>query len=139
MAVDYGQKRIGISVTDPLQIIAQGLTTVETKSIFVFLADYLKKESVCTIVVGYAKNANNTDAESMQYIKPFVEKLKNVYPNISIEYEDERYTSKLAVRTMIDAGVKKMDRRNKALIDQVSSTIILQSYMERMSNLKKYL
>ncbi len=129
LAFDYGKKRTGIAVTDELQIIASGLTTVETKELFSFLAEYLKTESVELFVVGLPKKMDNTPSESEQYIKPFLEKLKNKYPNIPIVRVDERFSSKMAFQAMIDGGVKKQQRRNKGMIDEVSATIILQSYL----------
>ncbi len=129
LAFDYGKKRTGIAVTDELQIIASGLTTIETKELFSFLAEYLKTESVELFVVGLPKKMDNTPSESEQYIKPFLEKLKNKYPSIPIVRVDERFSSKMAFQAMIDGGVKKQQRRNKGMIDEVSATIILQSYL----------
>lgn len=130
LSIDYGKKRTGIAVSDPLQIIANGLTTVETPKIFDFLSDYLKKEDVETIIVGLPKQMNGELSENMKRIEPFVNRLKKLYPNISIEYSDERFSSKMAHQTMIDGGLKKHDRRNKKLVDEISATIILQGYME---------
>lgn len=135
MAIDYGKKRVGVAVSDPSQIIANGLTTVASGEIFKFLTDYLSKEVVDVIVVGLPKTMQNEESESMKYIKPFVEGLKKRFPNISVEMHDERFTSVLAHRAMLDGGLKKMDRRNKALVDEISATIILQSYMESKRNL----
>ena len=129
LALDYGEKRTGIAVTDELQIIASGLTTVETKKIFSFLTEYLKKEKVELFIVGEPKQMNNTESESEQFIKPFIEKLHLTFPKIPIKRVDERFTSKMAFQTMIDSGLKKKQRRNKALIDEISATIILQSYL----------
>lgn len=134
MAIDYGKKRVGVAVSDPSQIIANGLTTVASSEIFKFLTDYLSKEVVDVIVVGLPKTMQNEESESMKYIKPFVEGLKKRFPNISVEMHDERFTSVLAHRAMLDGGLKKMDRRNKALVDEISATIILQSYMESKRN-----
>lgn len=130
LAIDYGQKRVGLAVTDPLKIIANGLTTVHVKDIFDYLKDYFEKEEVETIVIGLAKQLNNEASESMRYIEPFVKALKKKYPDKKIEMYDERFTSKLAFQAMIDGGLKKKARQNKALIDEVSATILLQSYME---------
>lgn len=135
LAIDYGRKRVGLAVTDPLQIIANGLTTVPAHTIFKYLQKYMEDEEVETIVVGYAKQMDNTDSESMKYIKPFVKKLKQTYPNIKIDMVDERFTSKIAFQTMIDGGVKKKDRRNKGMIDTISATIILQTWMEQRHNI----
>ena len=130
LAIDYGSKRTGIAVTDTEQIIASGLTTIATQQIFTFLADYLKKEPVEYLVVGDPKNLNNTPAESASAIHEFIKKLKNKHPEITVYMVDERFTSKMAFQAMIDGGVKKMDRRNKATVDMVSAAIILQSFME---------
>lgn len=130
LSIDYGKKRTGIAVSDPLQIIANGLTTVETSKLFEFLEDYLKKEVVESIIVGLPKQMSGELSENMKRIEPFVNRLKKIYPTINIEYFDERFSSKLAHRAMIDGGLKKQDRRNKALVDEISATIILQGYME---------
>ncbi len=130
MAIDYGSKRVGIAVTDNLQIISTGLKTVETKDIFKFLEEYFKKEEVETIVVGEPKHLDNTPAQAEAIILPFVKKLSEKFKDKKIERFDERFTSKMAFQTMIDSGLKKMQRRNKALIDEISAVIILQSYME---------
>lgn len=134
LAVDYGRKRVGLAVTDPLQIIANGLTTVPAHTVFDFLKKYFQEEKVETIVVGYAKQMDNSDSESMKYIKPFVNRLRKLYPDMNIEMVDERFTSKIAFQAMIDGGVKKKDRRNKGMIDTVSATIILQTWMEQKRN-----
>ena len=130
LAIDYGQKRTGIAVTDPLQMIANGLTTVDTPKIYTFLAEYFTKEEVEIIVVGFPKTLRNEPAEVTRLINPFVEKLKKLYPDKKIELIDERFTSKMAFQTMIDSGIGKKARQNKALIDQISATIILQNYMD---------
>ena len=129
LAIDYGEKRTGIAITDELQIIASGLTTVATKTIFSFLTDYLKNENVELFIVGEPKQMNNTESESEQFIKPFVEKLNLTFPKIPIKRIDERFTSKMAFQSMIDSGLNKKQRQNKALIDEISATIILQSYL----------
>ena len=131
LAIDYGRKRCGVAVTDVMQIIATGLQTVPTAELMNFLKQYVQKEQVDTFVVGYAKQMDATDSESMQYIKPFVEKLKKEFTNTPVEMIDERFTSKIAFQAMIDGGLKKKQRQDKALIDTVSATIILQSYMEQ--------
>jgi putative holliday junction resolvase len=136
LAFDYGKKRTGLAVTDPLQIIASGLSTVETGNIFEYLAKYLEVEQVECFVVGYPMPMDNTKpSHSLSLIKKFIEDLKRKFPDMPVEVEDEHFTSKLAVRAMIDGGVKKMKRRDKGLIDKVSASIILQSYMERKQNL----
>ncbi len=136
LSIDYGQKRTGIAVTDPLQIIANGVTTVPSGQIFDFLTTYLQTEQVETIVVGLPKQLNNEFSENMKYIEPFVKKLKTTFPNIPVEYFDERFTSTLAHRTMLEGGMKKKDRQNKAKVDEISAVIILQGYLESK---KKYL
>ena len=130
LAIDYGQKRVGIAVTDDLQIIASGLTTVHSKDVIAFLEDYLAKNQVECIVVGDPKDLKNNPAESARFVEPFVKHLSRKFPNIKIERVDERFTSKMAFQTMIDSGLKKKARQNKALVDEISATIILQSYME---------
>lgn len=130
MALDFGRKRTGVAVTDPAGIIATGLSTVSSDSIFLFLDEYMKKEKLSTIVIGQAKQMDNSPSESMQYIQPFFNKVKTKYPDINIVWFDERFTSKMAFQAMIDGGLKQKARRNKEMIDQVSATIILQGYME---------
>jgi putative Holliday junction resolvase len=130
MAIDYGRKRTGIAVSDTLQIIANGLTTVPSHTAINFLKDYVAKESVELIIVGLPRQMNYEESESMQYIKPFVKKLQKELPDIPVEYFDERFTSMMAHQTMIDGGLKKKQRQNKALVDEISATIILQGYME---------
>lgn len=131
LSLDYGTIRTGIAVTDELQIIASGLTTVDTKKIFSFLTTYLKNEKVELFIVGEPKQLNNTESESEQFIKPFIEKLKTTFPKIPVKRVDERFTSKMAFQSMIDSGLKKKQRQNKALIDEISATIILQTYLEQ--------
>lgn len=130
MAIDYGRKRCGIAVTDPLQIIANSLTTVATKDLLTFILDYVKKENVETIVIGEPKDMQNNPSESSRYIEPFIGQLKKALPEMIIKRHDERFTSKMAFQTMIDAGLGKKQRQNKSLVDTISATIILQSYME---------
>lgn len=130
LALDYGKKRTGIAITDELQIIASGLTTVETKDIFKFLHDYLKTENVVLFVVGEPKQMNNMPSESEVLIQPFLVKLQKQFPKIPIQRVDERFTSKMAFQTMLDGGLKKKQRQNKALIDEISATIILQTYLQ---------
>lgn len=129
LAIDYGTKRTGIAVTDELQIIASGLTTVSTPDLILFLKDYVSKETVDKIVVGLPKQMDNTHSESEVYIQKFLVKLEKQIPNIPIVRVDERFTSKMAFQTMIDGGLSKKQRRNKALVDEISATLILQSYM----------
>ena len=130
LAIDYGRKRTGIAVSDTLQIIANGLTTVPSHTTIAFLKDYIAKEPVERIIIGMPRQMNYEESESMQYIKPFVKKLQKELPTIPVEHFDERFTSKMAFQTMIDGGVKKKKRQNKALVDEISATIILQGFME---------
>lgn len=130
LALDYGRKRTGIAVTDILQIIANGLTTVPTHTLSEFLVQYVAKEQVELIIIGLPKQMNNEQSESMSYIKPFVQRLQKLLPDIPVKFVDERFTSVLAHRTMLEAGLKKKARQNKELVDEVSATIILQSYLE---------
>ena len=129
-AIDYGKKRTGIAVSDEMQIIAGGLTTVATVDLVDFILDYVKREPVERIVVGLPKQMNNEPSENMRRVEPFVNRLRKLLPDIPVDYHDERFTSVMAQRTIIEAGIKKMARRNKELVDEVSATIILQSYME---------
>lgn len=131
LAIDYGKKRVGLAVTDPLKIIATKLTTVPSHQLFDFLKDYFQKESVEKVVIGYPLQMNNEASEAVWYINPFLKRFQKLYPDMPIEQVDERFTSKMAFQTMIDAGLKKKDRQNKGTIDAVSATIILQSYMEK--------
>jgi putative holliday junction resolvase len=133
LAIDYGKKRVGLAVTDPLKIIANSLTTVGADELFEFLESYFSKERVERVIVGLPKQMNNQPSESMPFIQQFVDKFKKLYPLMPVEMVDERFTSKLAVQSMVLGGVKKKDRQNKALIDTVSATIILQSYLESIT------
>lgn len=129
LAFDYGLKRTGIAVTDELQLIASGLTTVNTTDLFTFITDYLKTEKVSLFIVGEAKQLNNQPSESEVLISAFVQKLEQTYPTIPMIRIDERFTSKMAFQTMIDSGLSKKQRQNKKLLDEISATIILQSYL----------
>lgn len=131
LSIDYGRKKVGLAVTDPYQIIANGLGTVPAHTILKYLKKYMEEELVETIVVGHPKQMDNTDSECMVYIKPFMEKLRVLFPEMNIEMMDERFTSKIAFQTMIDGGLKKKARRNKELVDSISATIILQSWLEK--------
>ena len=135
LAIDYGKKRVGIAVTDPLQMIATRLTTVATHEIWIFLKDYFSKEHVEKVIIGYPMQMNNQPSEAVLYINPFLKKFQKEHPEMPLEQVDERFTSKMAFQTMIDAGLKKKDRQNKETVDGVSATIILQSYLEQ----KKYI
>ena len=132
LAIDYGQKRVGLAVTDSEQIIASGLTTVHAKDVMSYLKQYVTKETVSAFVVGEAKNLDNTPAESARFIEPFVRKLAQTFPKTPIHRVDERFTSKMAFQSMIDGGLKKKARQNKKLVDEISATIILQSYLESL-------
>jgi len=134
IGIDYGRKRTGIAVTDPMKIIASRLDTLSSVTVIPFLKDYIAKNDVECIVVGYPKQLNNQGSESLKYINPFLQKLVKEFPDIKIEQMDERFTSKIAFQTMIDAGVKKKDRQDKGLVDGVSATIILQSYLDKISH-----
>lgn len=129
LAIDYGQKRVGLAVTDELQLIANGLSTVHVKDIFDFLKKYLDTETVDCIVVGEPKDMKNMPSDSSRFIEPFVKRLVKTFPTMKIERFDERFTSKMALDTMIAGGLGKQKRRNKALVDTISATLILQSYM----------
>ena len=129
LAIDYGEKRTGIAVTDPLQIIASGLTTVRTPDLLKYLKDYVSKEQVERIVVGQPRRLNNEPSEVEHKIQQFIIALNKELPEISVVRIDERFTSKIAFQSMLDAGVKKKDRRKKELLDKVSATVILQSYL----------
>jgi len=131
LAIDYGKKRTGIAVTDELQLIASGLTTVPTATLFNFLKEYTSKEQVELFLVGEPKQMDASASESELLIIPFIEKLKKQFPTIPIQRVDERFTSKMAFQTMIDSGLKKKQRQNKALLDEISATIILQTYLTR--------
>ena len=129
LAIDYGSKRTGIAVTDEMQIIASGLTTVETKTLIPFLKTYCEKESVELFLIGLPKQMNNELSESESLILKFIQTLKKQIPQIPIVRVDERFTSKMAFQTMIDSGLNKKQRKNKALVDEISATLILQSYL----------
>ncbi len=129
LAIDYGQKRAGFAATDPLQIIATGLTTVHVKDVWEYLTKYLKEEIVDCIVVGEPRTMQNQPSDATRFIEPFVSRLRKAFPQMKIVRMDERFTSKMAHDTMLAGGLKKMQRQNKALVDTISATIILQSYM----------
>lgn len=131
LALDYGTKRTGVAVTDELQIIASGLTTVNTPDLLSFLEKYFKEEKVEKILVGEPKQKDDTHSESEVFIAEFLRKFSKKFPEMPVERVDERYTSKMAFQTMIDSGLKKKKRRDKALIDEISATIILQNYLYR--------
>ena len=129
LSIDYGQKRTGLAVTDPLQIIAGGLATVSTSGLFDWLKDYLSKESVERIIIGEPKQTNGQPSENLARVQQFVNRWKKAFPEVPIEYYDERYTSVLAHQAMIDGGLKKKARQDKGLVDEISATIILEDYL----------
>lgn len=133
LAIDYGQKRVGLAVTDPLQITANGLDTVNSGVIFAYLKEYCEREEVVCFVVGWPLNLNGKPAESMRFVEPFVKALGRKHPDIKIELVDERFTSKMAQQAILMSGVNKKKRQDKGLIDKVSATIILQDYLEARS------
>ena len=130
LAIDYGKKRTGIAVTDTLQMIANGLATIETKELEKFLTDYVAKEDVCTIVVGKPTQMNGEDSENMKRIEPFFNRLKKLFPGKEIVYYDERFTSVLAHQAMLQSGIGKKARQDKALVDKISATIILEDFLQ---------
>lgn len=131
LAIDYGQKRCGLAVTDPLKLIAHALETVPTANLDAYLADYLRREEVETVVVGLPLQMDATPSDSTRYIEPFVKRFRKQYPQIPVERVDERFTSKMAFQTMLDAGLKKKKRQDKGLVDALSATLILQTYMQK--------
>lgn len=136
LAIDYGQKRCGVAATDPLQITPGGLGTIPTHQLLSFVTDYVSREPVELIIIGYPRQMNNQESASMKYIRPFVEKLRKALPEIPLEYQDERFTSALAQRTIREAGIgKKRREQDKGLVDEISAVIILQSYLERRDGL----
>jgi putative Holliday junction resolvase len=134
IGIDYGKKRIGLAVTDPMQIFASPLDTVSPKEFDSFIENYLKKEEVEAFVIGYPVQMNNKPSEAVIYINPFIKKLKKAFPEKHIHLVDERFTSQMAIRTMIDGGVKKKDRQDKSMVDKISASIILQSFLDNRSN-----
>lgn len=138
IAIDYGRKRTGLAVTDSMQIIANGLTTIHSATVIDYLKSYFEKEPVDAIVVGHAKQMDNTDSESMRFINPFIKQLSKHFPNLPVHMVDERFTSKIAFQSMIDGGLKKKKRQDKALVDTISATLILQSYLEQKSRGKNF-
>ncbi|MCW3804182.1 Holliday junction resolvase RuvX [Plebeiibacterium marinum] len=136
LAIDYGRKKSGIAVTDPLQIVANGLDTVPSHTLIDFLEKYFASEDVELIVLGYPKQVSGEESESMKYIKPFYNRLRNKFPHLNVEWVDERFTSKIAFQAMIDGGLKKKARQDKALVDKISATIILQTYLEQKRDFK---
>ena len=134
LGIDYGTKRIGLAVTDPLNIFASPLRTIKTHEFDAFLSDYLKIESVDAFVIGYPVQMNNKPSETVKYIDPFIRKLEKEFPGKPVHRIDERFTSQIAFKAMIDGGVKKNDRRDKAMVDRTSAAIILQSFLDNKAN-----
>lgn len=130
MAIDFGRKRTGIAVTDPLKIVANGLVTVPTHTLMDFIQDYIKREDVERIVVGLPKRLDGSPSESMKWLEPFLNRLRKVLPDMPVTMYDERFTSTLAHKAMIDGGMKKSDRRNKAVVDTIAASIILNDYLQ---------
>ncbi|HPH98874.1 MAG TPA: Holliday junction resolvase RuvX [Chitinophagaceae bacterium] len=131
LAIDYGGKRCGIAVTDPLQIIASGLATVQTNELLLYLQQYFEKEAVEKVVIGEPKNLRDEDTNATPLVHAFIKTFENKFPNTPIIKVDERYTSKIATRAMLEMGLKKKERRNKSLVDEISATIILQEYLTK--------
>jgi putative Holliday junction resolvase len=134
LAIDYGLKRTGLAVTDPLKIIATGLTTVGSKDLISFLKNYLSKEEVELIIIGEPKNLDDSDTHATHLVEKIIKELKKIFPAIPVRKVDERYTSKMASRAMIEMGLKKKQRQNKALIDEIAATIMLQEYLRQIDN-----
>ncbi len=130
LSIDYGLKRTGIAVTDPLQIIATGLTTIETPKLISFLRNYVQQEDVELFIVGEPRNLDDSDTHATQPVRKICEKLRKEFPNIPLKTVDERYSSKAASKAMIEMGMKKKDRRKKALIDEIAATMLLQEYLQ---------
>ena len=137
IGIDYGTSRIGLAVTDPMQIFASPLNTVSPEDFDNFINGYLKKEEVDAFVIGYPVQMNNKPSESVKYINPFIKKLKKTFPKMHIHLADERFTSHMALRTMIDGGVKKKGRQDKSMVDKISASIILQSFLDNRLNKKE--
>jgi putative Holliday junction resolvase len=137
LAIDYGRKRCGLAVTDPQRIIASPLTTVPTGQLETFLKDYIPRENVTEIVIGYPVTVNNLPSESVRYIDPFIARFRKLFPGMPLHRADERFTSQMAMRTMIEGGVKKSGRKDKAMIDRISASIILQSWLSSEESRKK--
>ena len=136
IAIDYGRKRTGLAVTDTMQIIANGLCTVPSGEAVDFLKDYVSKDSVDIFVVGLPRQMNNEPSENMRHVEAFVNRLRKVIPEIPVEYYDERFTSAIAHKAMIEGGLKKKKRQDKALVDEISAVLILQDYLEKKRFLK---
>lgn len=131
LSIDYGKKRTGLAVTDPFKIIATGLTTVETPKLVAYLKDYFAREAVDEVIIGMPTNMDDTDTHATPLVRQFILQFKKAFPSIPIAEVDERFTSKMASRAMIDMGLKKKQRQNKALVDEIAATIMLQDYMNK--------
>ncbi len=131
VSIDYGSKRTGIAVTDPLKIIATGLTGLHTKDLESFLKDYFSKEPVELVIIGHPTNWDDSDTHATPLVQAFINRFKKVFPNIPIQKVDERYTSKMAVQSMVESGMKKKQRQNKNLVDEIAATIMLQEFLQR--------
>ncbi len=131
IGIDYGKKRVGLAVTDPLRFFASPLKTINTQEFDSFINEYIKTEQVEGFVVGYAVQMNNKPSESVKYIEPFIKKLKKKFPEIPVYLEDERFTSKMALKSMIEGGVKKSKRQDKRILDKISASLILQSWIDK--------
>ncbi len=137
LAIDYGRKRCGLAVTDPMRIIASPLATVPSGQLEAFLKDYISSEDVTDVIIGYPVTVNNLPSESVKYIDPFIARFRKVFPTVALHLADERFTSQIAMNAMIDGGVKKSGRRDKALVDRISASIILQSWLTLSENNKR--
>ncbi len=132
LSIDYGSKRTGLAVTDPLKIIATGLTGLHTKDLESFLTEYFKKEPVELVIIGHPTNWDNSDTHATPLVQAFINRFKKVFPNIPIEKVDERFTSKMALQSMVQSGMKRKDRQNKNLVDEIAATIMLQEYLNSL-------
>jgi putative holliday junction resolvase len=133
LSIDYGSKRTGLAVTDPLKIIASGLAGIHTKDLESFLTEYFKKEEVEKVIIGHPTNLDDSDTHATPLVRAFINRFKKIFPNMPIVKVDERYTSKLAVESMIESGMKKKDRQNKNLVDEIAATIMLQEYLNNIA------
>ncbi len=131
LGIDFGRKRIGLAITDPLKIFASPLKTVSNNEFYSFLSEFMKTEQVDAFVIGYPVQMNNQPSESVNYVNPFIKKLEESFPGKPIHLVDERFTSGMALRTMIDGGIKKKERQDKGMVDRISASIILQSFLDR--------
>jgi putative Holliday junction resolvase len=133
LSIDYGSKRTGLAVTDPLKIIASGLTGIHTKDLENYLTEYFKKEEVEKVIIGHPTNLDDSDTHATPLVQAFINRFKKLFPNVTIIKVDERYTSKLAVQSMVESGMKKKNRQNKNLVDEIAATIMLQEYLNNIA------